>query len=132
MARRRSIVCGAFSGFSPSFPHPSIFHSFQCKGCLASWGWGGSWLGCQVLPAIGAVSILELVTNSGGSTMSQAPNLHTVTQLLTLHCSVSSGKKLHFPSSSFNQGPVVQRLDYHYPLDKTNGLCSTYTTDCDL
>ena len=26
---------------------------------------GGSWLGCQVLPAIGTVSILKLAANSG-------------------------------------------------------------------
>ena len=37
---------------------------------------GGSWLGSQVLPAIGAVSILELATNSGSSRTSQAPNCH--------------------------------------------------------
>ena len=86
----------------------------QCEGCLASLG-----LGCLDLPTIGAVSILELVTNSGSSRMSQAPNLYIVTQLFTFHYGVSCGKKLHFPSSSFNQALVVQRLDFHYPLDKT-------------
>ena len=40
--------------------------------------------GCQVLPAISAVSILELVANSGGSKMSWAPNLHIVTQLFMI------------------------------------------------
>ena len=35
----------------------------------------GSWLVCQILPAIGAVSILDLAANSGSSRMSQAPNL---------------------------------------------------------
>ncbi|XP_074627567.1 uncharacterized protein LOC141885656 isoform X4 [Acropora palmata] len=36
-------------------------------------GRGGSWLGCQVLPAISAVFILELAANSGSSRMSRAP-----------------------------------------------------------
>ena len=58
---------------------------YQCDGCLSSWRRGGSRLGCQVLPAISAVSILELVANTGGSRMSQAPNLHLVTELLMLH-----------------------------------------------
>ena len=58
---------------------------YQCDGCLSSWACGGSWLGCQVLSAIGAVSILELAASSGSSRMSQAPNLHLVTQVLTYH-----------------------------------------------
>ena len=49
--------------------------------CLL-WGHGGSWLGCHVLPAIGAISILKLAANSGSSRMSQAPSLHLVTQFL--------------------------------------------------
>ena len=42
-------------------------------------------MGCQVWPAISAVSILELVTNSGSSRMSRAPNLHSLrtTKLFT-------------------------------------------------
>ena len=40
--------------------------------------------GCQVLPAISAVSILELAANSGGFRMSWAPNLHIVTQLFMI------------------------------------------------
>ena len=44
-------------------------------------GRGGSWLGCQVLLAISAVSILELTANSGSSRMSQSPNLHRAMQL---------------------------------------------------
>ena len=37
---------------------------------------GGSWLGCQDLPAMGAVFIYELAVNSVSSWMFQAPNLH--------------------------------------------------------
>ena len=40
--------------------------------------------GCQVLPAISAVSILELAANSGGSRMSWAPKLHILTQLFMI------------------------------------------------
>ena len=40
------------------------------------------WLGCQVLPAIGAISILKLAANSESSRMSHATNLHIATQLL--------------------------------------------------
>ena len=57
----------------------------QCDECLSSWRRGGSRLGCRVLAAISAVSILELAPNTGGSRMSQAPNLHLVTELLMLH-----------------------------------------------
>ena len=38
---------------------------------------------CQVLPAIGVVSILELAATTGSSRMSQAPNLQLAMQLLT-------------------------------------------------
>ena len=62
----------------PSLPHPLLSTLYQCDGCLSYLGHGGSWLGCQVLPAISAVSILELVANSGSSRMSRAPNLHSL------------------------------------------------------
>ena len=61
----------------PSLPHCLLSTVYQCDGCLSYLGSGGSWLGCQVLPAISAVSILELAANSGSSRMSQAPNLHS-------------------------------------------------------
>ena len=64
--------------FVPCLPHPLLSTVYQCDGCLSYLGRGGSWLGCQVLPAISAVSILELVANSGSSRMSQAPNLHSL------------------------------------------------------
>ena len=67
---------GAFSGFC--LPHPLLSTVYQCDGCLSYLGRGGSWLGCQVLQAISAVSILELAANSGSSRMSRAPNLHTL------------------------------------------------------
>ena len=53
--------------FVPSLSHPLLSTVYQCDGCLSSRGGGSSWLGCQVLPAIGAVSILELAANSGSS-----------------------------------------------------------------
>jgi len=64
--------------FVPSLPHPLLSTVYQCDGCLSHLGCGGSWLGCQVLPAISAVSILELVANSGSSRMSRASNLHSL------------------------------------------------------
>ena len=39
---------------------------------------------CQVLPAIGAASILELVAKGGSSRKSQARNVHLALQLLTI------------------------------------------------
>ena len=81
VAGSRSIMCGAFSSFW-SLPPPSLLSTvYQCDGCLSSRGCGDSWLGCQVLPAIGAVSILELAAHSGSSRMSRAPNLHRATKL---------------------------------------------------
>ena len=71
--------------FVPPLPHPLLSTVYQCDGCLSYLGHGGSWLGCQVWPAISAVSILELVANSGSSRMSRAPNLHSLraTKLFT-------------------------------------------------
>ena len=66
--------------FVPSLPHPLLSTVNQCDGCLSYLGRGGSWLGCRVLPAISAVSILELVADSGNSRMSRAPNLHSLRQ----------------------------------------------------
>jgi len=57
----------------PPFPTPLLSTVHQCDGCLSYLGRGGSWLGCQVLPAISAVFILELAANSGSSRMSRAP-----------------------------------------------------------
>ena len=64
--------------FAPSLPLPLLSTVYQCDGCLSYLGRGGSWLGFQVWPAISAVSILELVANSGSSRMSRAPNLHSL------------------------------------------------------
>ena len=67
-----------FSGFVPSLPHPLLSTVYQRDGCLSYQARGGSWLGFQVLPAISAVSILELAAISGRSyRMSWAPNLHS-------------------------------------------------------
>ena len=64
--------------FVPSLPHLLLSTVYQCDGCLSYQGRGGSWRGCQVLPAISVGSILELVPNSGSSRMSRAPNLHSL------------------------------------------------------
>ena len=77
-AGSRSIMRGAFSGFVPSLPHPLLSTVYQSDGCLSYLGRGGSWLVCQVSPAISAVPILELAANSGSSRMSRAPNLHSL------------------------------------------------------
>ena len=61
-------------------------------GACVSFLCGGSWLGCQDLPAMGEVSIWELATNSGSSWMFQAPNLHLGTQLL-IHDSNSNERR---------------------------------------
>ena len=54
------------------FPHLLLPTVYQCDRYLSSWGRGGSWLVCQALPAISAVSILELAASYGSSRMSSA------------------------------------------------------------
>ena len=66
--------------FVPFLPHPLLSTVYQCDGCLSYLGCGGSCLGCQVLLAFSAVSILELAANSGSSRMSRAPNLHRLSE----------------------------------------------------
>ena len=66
--------------------------SISVTGACSFRGRGGSWLGCQVLPAIGAVSILELAANGGSSRMFRAPNLQRATMLFTIF----NGKKKQF------------------------------------
>ena len=70
--------------FVPSLPTLCFPLCISVRGAHSSRGHGGSWLGCQVLPAIGAVSILELAANSGSSRMFRAPNLQRATMLFTL------------------------------------------------
>ena len=70
--------------FVPSLPHPLLSTVYQCDGAPSSRGCGGSLLGCQALPAISAVSILELAANAGSSRVSWAPNLHRAMQLFIL------------------------------------------------
>ena len=69
------------------FPSPFLPLStvYQCVVCLSPLPVRGSWLGCQDLPAIRAVSIQRLTTKSGSSWMSHAPNLHLTMQLLKLN-----------------------------------------------
>ena len=75
--KKEHCVCSVtLRGFSPPiFPAPHFSTVYQCDGR------GGSWLGCQVLPAIGAVFIMELTANGGSSRLSEAPNLHITTLL---------------------------------------------------
>ena len=68
----------------PPLPRHLLSTVYQRDGCLCSWEHWGSWLGCHVLPAIVAVSILDLAANSGSSRMSQAPNFHLAMQLLII------------------------------------------------
>ena len=77
---RRSILSGVFSAPPPP---PLLSTVYQFDGCLSSRGHEGSWLGCQVLPAICALSILELAANSGSSRLSQASKLHLSMQFLS-------------------------------------------------
>ena len=85
VAGTRAFFVERLAIFSLSFPlaplQPLNFPLFiiVTGACLL----GVSWLGCQVLPAIGAVSILELAANSGSSRMCQAPNLYLPTPLLS-------------------------------------------------
>ena len=69
--------------FVPSLPTLCFPLCISVTGACFSRGRGGSWLGCQVLPAICAVSILELAANSGSSRMSRAPNLQGATKVFT-------------------------------------------------
>lgn len=59
----------------PSSPPYVPSTDYQCDKCLSSQGRWGSWLGCQFLPAVTAVFILELAVNIGRSRMCQASNL---------------------------------------------------------
>ena len=69
--------------FVPSLPTLCFPLCISVTGACFPRGRGGSWLGCQVLPAIGAVSILELAANSGSSRMSRTPNLQGVTKVFS-------------------------------------------------
>ena len=80
VAGRRSILCRAFSSFSPPFLPPLLCTVNQCDRYLPSQGCGVSWLGPQVSPAIGAVSILELLPIVEAP--NQQTNLHITTYLL--------------------------------------------------
>ena len=85
VAAKKSIMFGAFSSFCSLPSPPSAFHCYiSVTGSCLPGGVMAQRLGCQVLPAIGAVSILELAANSGSSRMSHALNLHIATQLFTL------------------------------------------------
>ena len=86
-----------------SLPFPFLFPTvYQC---LLSPGCGGSQLVCQVLPAIGAVSILQLAANSGGSGTQPALS-DTVVKLLRATDSINKGSCLgacHFSKLSLSK-----------------------------
>ena len=65
----RALCVEHLAVFVPSLPTLCFPLCISVTGACSSRGRGGSWLGCQVLPAIGAVSILELAANSGSSRM---------------------------------------------------------------
>ena len=72
--------------FGMAAHHPGSL--FRVMGAYFPFLCGGSWLGCQDLPAMGALSIKELTTNSGSPWMSQAPNLYLAMQLLISNLSL--------------------------------------------
>ena len=88
---------------SPVLPLFPLF--YQC---------GGSRLGYQDLPAMGAVSIWELTVNSGSSWMSQALNLHLAMQLLTRKKFQKHREirylKLPFPTKTYTSHPQKQAM----------------------
>ena len=70
-----SFMLSVSAVFVPFLSHPLLSTVYQCDGCPSPQWCGGLWLAGQVLPAIGAVSTLELAANGGSSRMSQIPNL---------------------------------------------------------
>ena len=76
-----SFMLSVSAVFVPFLPHPLLSTVYRCDWCPSFQGCGGSWLGCQVFPAIGAVSLMELAANSESSRISWAPNPHRATQL---------------------------------------------------
>ena len=91
--------------FVPSLPTLCFPLCISVMGACFFLGAWGSWLGCQVLPAIGAVSILELAANSGSSRMSWAPNLQRAKKLV-----------IHI-----TRDPKVLTSSCHYRLSKISG-----------
>ena len=92
--REVGALCGErLAVLVPSLPTLCFPLCISVTGFCSSRGRGGSWLGCQVLPVIGAVSILELAANSGSSRMFQAPNLQRATMLF-MKVIVSSKKPI--------------------------------------
>ena len=96
VAGSRSIVCGAFSGFCSLPPHPLLSTVYQCDGCPFFSGAWGLMAGLSGLPAIGAVSILELAANSGSSRMFRAPNLQRATMLFTI-----TSYQVNYPAAKY-------------------------------
>ena len=78
--RKKEHFVWSVKWFTPLFYFPLLIS--VTGACLQGVGAHGSWLGCQVLPTIDAVSILELAANTGNSRMSQAPSLHLAIELL--------------------------------------------------
>ena len=105
----RSILCRVFRFLHR---HPSTSLVCQFDRCLSFQGHGGLWLGCQVLPAIGTVSISELAATSGGSSMSQVPYLHLVAQLSN---NISSKK---------NSCSYISYLSWHVLFISNANCCS--------
>ena len=92
-------MCGAFRGFCSLPPHPLLSTVYQCDGCLFFSGAWGLMAGLSGLPAISAVSILELAANSGSSRMFRAPNLQRATILFILIMD-SKGTLISYNASS--------------------------------
>ena len=61
-------MCGAFSGFVPSLPHPLLSTVYQCDGCLSYLGRGAyGWVVrfCQPLVRSPSWSLLPIVVAPG-------------------------------------------------------------------
>lgn len=80
VSSRGTLLRGCFPSPVPP-PLSTVLSMWQVP--AFSFPCGGSWLGCQDLPFMGAVSIWELAVNSGNSSMHQASNFHFARQLLT-------------------------------------------------
>lgn len=80
--RKKGILSGALSCFSPSSLPPLLFTIYQCDQCLFWWGRGGLWLSCQVFLVIGALSRLPTVEPPG--CLRHPTTIYIARQLLTV------------------------------------------------
>ena len=80
--RKKDILSGALSCFSPPSLPPLLFTIYQCDKCLFCWGRGGLWLSCQVFLVIGALS--RLPTVEAPACLRHPTTIYIARQLLTV------------------------------------------------